>query len=156
MGLRRGLGRRVVETDADAVFAGPVGGDFVAEPAFEEDDRAGLRVDIDERLLVARGVGLFCGSRHHQAQSGVFEFEGAGAFGSGDIIGAADDAVRVDVAGVSAAGFENVDPEAVEFEFASGEVEVEGLGKGIDVRLQCQFEVFELRGARGEVVERGV
>ena len=43
----------VVEADADALFVGLIGGDFVAEPAFEENYFAGFgRVFHEDAVFV--------------------------------------------------------------------------------------------------------
>ncbi len=62
----------------------------------------------------------------------------------------------VDVGGVNAAFGQDVDPEAVEFEFSRAEVKGEVARKGGDVFVQHLDQILEDREAVGQVVEGGV
>src|SRR3546814_1332350 len=69
-----------------------------------------------------------------------------------DIEGARHDAVRMDMAAMRAAGFQDVDPHRVELE-RLGEIEVARLGEGLDLLVEQTLEIVERRVALGQVAE---
>ncbi len=90
------------------------------------------------------------GHQHWQAR--VFEFERARSGRDRNIEGTRHDAVRVDMAAVRAAGFQYVDPQAVELE-RLGEVEMACLGEGLHLFVEQLPEVVESRIALGQVAK---
>ncbi|MNE11033.1 hypothetical protein D3C80_1037730 [compost metagenome] len=72
-----------------------------------------------------------------------------------DVDGAGNDGVRVDVAGVAAAGHQDVDPQIVQLGLPR-QVEVQGLGVGGGVLVQQPFQFGELGEAVRQVVDRAI
>ena len=104
-GLGSGFGPRcnsalrppaVVKAHTNPLIIRVIERDFVAEPAFPEEHVAHLGLDIDEGLERTRGVLSTTRGGHHHGVAGVFEFDGAGALGHGDVSGAADDRMGVE------------------------------------------------------------
>src|ERR1700687_5161137 len=130
----------VIEADRDALAAGAVERHFVAQPALPEEERARLRFQIDEGLVVAGGAGFARRGRHHQAEGRVFQLERAGAGRHGHVIGAADHALGVNVRGVNTAALHHVEPERVELQRATAQLEVEGAGERRNVGVEMADE----------------
>ncbi|MNR23215.1 hypothetical protein D3C85_1402220 [compost metagenome] len=72
-----------------------------------------------------------------------------------DVDGAGNDGVRVDVAGVAAAGHQDIDPQIVQPGLAR-QIEVQRLGVGGGVLVQQPLQLGELRKAVRQVVDRAV
>src|SRR5215467_484075 len=99
----------------------------MAQPTFPEKERTGLRLEIDEGLVVARRALSSRWRRHHQTEAWIFELQRAGAFRNGDVIGAADHALRMNVRRVNGAALHHVEPDGIDLQLSLAEIEVEGL-----------------------------
>src|SRR3546814_1041549 len=99
--------------------------------------------------------GRVCGTgwrRHQRRQPRVLGLERPRSGRDGDVKGAGNDAVRVDVAAVGATGLQQVDPQAVEFQ-RFGEVEMTGFGERLHLSVEQTLQVREGRVAPRQVVE---
>jgi len=146
----------VVEADADAFGLDAIGGDLVAEPAFEEDDVARFGGVSDVRAVGGFGVGEARRGGHEFAEARVFEFQAGAAGRRGDIVGAADERKRVKVQRVRGGGRHDVHPAIGHVDGAAAEVEFERAGEGADVAGDLFFEIGEGAGEAVELVEGGV
>jgi hypothetical protein len=149
----RCLGPVVIEADADALGVDAVGGDLVAEPAFEEDDVAGFGGVGDVRAVGGFGVGEARRGGHEFAEARVFEFKAGAAGRGGDVVGAADEGERVKVERMCGGRRHDVHPAIGHVDGAAAEIEFEGAGEGADVAGDLFFEIGEGAGEAMELVE---
>ena len=119
--------------------------------------RARLGGQGDEGLRGRRRVGAAGRGGHHQRQARVLQPQRPGARRHGHVDRAGKHAVRMDVAGVGAAGLEDVHPQAVELQPAARtEVEGQVLGEPRRMPVQPPLQLAEHAGALRQVIERGV
>ena len=130
---------------------------LVAQPAFPQQHRAGLRARRGRSARSSGGASAATGGRgHHQRQARILQPERAGAGRHDDVEGARDDAVRVDMARMGAARLQHIDPQAVELQPPPAEIERAIAREGGDVRREPADEIGEARIALRQVGERGV
>ena len=146
----------VVEADADPLFICHIHRHLMAQPALPEQHVTGLRRHIDEVAQLGPHIGFAPRCRHHHRQARVLVFDGTRALGHGDIGGAADHAVRVQMRGMDPARLEDIDPERVQRDLLAREVKFQILDKGCDMLIERGDQILEDRKPPVEIGERGI
>ena len=117
-----------IEADTDAFVVDPVGGDFVAQPAFEEDDVTGLGGVGDVRAVAGFAVGASGWGGHEALEPRIFKFEAGATRRCGDVVSAADEGEWVQVERMRRGRRHDVNPAIGHADGATAQVELEGAG----------------------------
>jgi hypothetical protein len=135
----------VIKTDAHAVFLALVGGDFVPEPAFEQDhfSRFGW---IADKLSIVLALFWQAGRGSHEfAQARIFKFD-AGATGWGlHVKGAADKGERMQMQAVGNLPGHDVYPAVRHGELALAQIEFQMGGENPDMPIDAPLQFAESR-----------
>lgn len=145
-----------IKTDADALFVDAIRGDFVTQPALEEDNISSLGGIGDVSAIRGAGVGKFRRSGHEFAQTRIFKFQSGTTARCHHIISTTQKRQWVQMQRMRCGGRHDVHPTIGHADRATAEIHLEGASKGADVARDLFFEIRETAGETVEFIERRV
>jgi len=89
------------------------------QPAFPKENRADFWLCINKGLQCLWRVGLAGGRGHHAGEAWILKFQGTGPVGNSNIDCARNNAVRMDMPRMRAAGLQDIDPQAIQLGLAA-------------------------------------
>src|SRR5580700_6027984 len=136
----------VIEAYAYSLRVDAVGGDFMTQPTFKQQQapRGSLKSHPGTRFAPRAGQARRRG--HESIQARIFEFDAGRSLWHLNVVSAAQGRVRMQVQRVHRAARHDVDPAIGHFEFAGAQIPLDRGGKGGDVALE--FLPQQLKGRR--------
>ncbi len=146
----------VIKADADSLFFGTIGRDFVLQPTLKKDCVTRLGLNLSKAAIFQASWRSSWGACHHHGKPRIFKFNGAAALGRLDVIGAAESRERVEMGSVVTALAHNVDPAGTHLEPFFTEIHFVSLCKLSGEAIKAVFEARKRGASVRKIAQRTI